>query len=47
VVGESAELSPGEVAVIDAGNPWLVHAIVDSALLVTITLPREKVDTGS
>jgi quercetin dioxygenase-like cupin family protein len=45
--GESAELGPGDVAVIDAGNPWLVRAIADSALVLTIVWPREKVDTGS
>jgi len=44
--GESADLEPGELAVIDAGNPWVLRARTDSAVLLTIAWPPEKVDVG-
>ena len=44
--GEAVDLEPGELAVIDAGNPWFVRARSDSALLLTIAWPPEKVDVG-
>lgn len=44
--GETVDLDPGELAVIDAGNPWSVRARSDAALLVTIAWPPEKVDVG-
>jgi hypothetical protein len=35
-------VSAGDVAVIDAGRPWLLGATSDSAVLMTLAWPREK-----
>jgi len=40
--GEEAELSTGDVAVVDAGRPWLLRATSDCAVLLTLAWPREK-----
>jgi quercetin dioxygenase-like cupin family protein len=40
--GEEAQMSAGDVAVIDSGRPWLLRAASDCALLMTLAWPREK-----
>jgi quercetin dioxygenase-like cupin family protein len=40
--GEEAQVSAGDVAVIDAGRPWLLRATSDCAVLMTLAWPREK-----
>lgn len=42
LAGAEAELERGEVAVVDAGQRWLLKATQDSALLLTLAWPREK-----
>jgi quercetin dioxygenase-like cupin family protein len=37
-----AHLEPAEVAVIDRGQPWIIRAESDCALLLTIAWPPEK-----
>jgi quercetin dioxygenase-like cupin family protein len=39
-----AELERGEVAVVDAGNRWVLRAAGECALLLTLAWPREKAD---
>ncbi len=39
---ESAELGEGQLAVVDAGRPWLLTAATDCAVLLTLAWPREK-----
>lgn len=41
---ESAELSGGEVAAIDAGTPWNIEARSEAALLLTMTWPPRPPD---
>lgn len=38
--GRRVELRRGEVAVVDAGAPWLLTATRDCALLLTLAAPR-------
>ncbi|HUG48380.1 MAG TPA: hypothetical protein VMP67_08215 [Candidatus Limnocylindria bacterium] len=40
--GTEAQLGAGELAVIDAGQPWQLSAESDCALLLTLAWPREK-----
>jgi quercetin dioxygenase-like cupin family protein len=40
--GAEAHLQPAEVAVIDRGEPWIIRADSDCALLLTIAWPPEK-----
>jgi quercetin dioxygenase-like cupin family protein len=40
--GAEAHLQPAEVAVIDRGEPWVIRADTDCALLLTIAWPPEK-----
>ena len=42
VSGESAQLSQGQMAVVDAGRPWTLRATRDCAVLVTFAWPIEK-----
>jgi quercetin dioxygenase-like cupin family protein len=42
IAGESAELGPGQVAVVDAGQAWILEAVMDAAVLLTLAWPREK-----
>jgi len=42
VSGEDAELGEGQLAVVDAGRPWLLTAATDCAVLLTLAWPREK-----
>jgi quercetin dioxygenase-like cupin family protein len=37
--GRRIELRAGEVAVVDAGQPWLLTAVVDCAVLLTLAWP--------
>lgn len=37
-----AHLEPAEVAVVDRGQPWIIRADSDCALLLTIAWPPEK-----
>lgn len=39
---EETELAETDIAVIDAGRPWLLRATGDCALLLTLAWPREK-----
>ncbi|HVM31164.1 MAG TPA: hypothetical protein VM305_10420 [Candidatus Limnocylindrales bacterium] len=38
----SAELGAGQIAVVDAGQPWSFTAKEDCAVLATLAWPREK-----
>ena len=40
--GGSTELRTGQVAVVDAGNPWVFRATGDCAVLLTLAWPTEK-----
>lgn len=40
--GEAAQLSAGDIAVVDAGRPWSLTARSDCAVLLTLAWPREK-----
>jgi quercetin dioxygenase-like cupin family protein len=40
--GRRVELRAGEVAVVDAGQPWALTATRDCALLLTLAWPRER-----
>jgi quercetin dioxygenase-like cupin family protein len=40
--GESSQLSAGQLAVIDSGQPWVVRATSDCAVLITLAWPVEK-----
>jgi quercetin dioxygenase-like cupin family protein len=40
--GDEAHLEPAEIAVVDRGQPWLLRAESDCALLLTIAWPPEK-----
>jgi quercetin dioxygenase-like cupin family protein len=42
VDGENADLGEGQLAVVDAGRPWLLTAATDCAVLITLAWPREK-----
>lgn len=42
VDGENADLGAGQLAVVDAGRPWLLSAATDCAVLITLAWPREK-----
>jgi quercetin dioxygenase-like cupin family protein len=42
IEGEKADLEAGDVAVVDAGRPWLLTASSDCAVLLTLAWPREK-----
>jgi len=42
VSGEVGQLVPGQVAVIDSGRPWTLHATSDCALLLTFAWPLDK-----
>ena len=39
---DQAELEAGEVAVVDAGQPWRLTAHGECAVLLTLAWPREK-----
>jgi quercetin dioxygenase-like cupin family protein len=41
--GQSTELRSGQVAALDKDQPWNLTAVEDSAVLVTLAWPREKV----
>ncbi len=41
--GAYVDLAPGEVAVLDAGDGWSLHATRDSSVLLTLSWPTEKV----
>ncbi len=46
--GGTADLRAGQVATVDAGNPWSLRARDDSAVLVTMAAPsRENIERGS
>jgi len=36
------QLGAGEMAVVDAGQPWTLRALADCAVLLTLAWPREK-----
>jgi quercetin dioxygenase-like cupin family protein len=40
--GEDWELRTGDIAIVDTGRPWLITALGDCALLLTLAWPREK-----
>lgn len=40
--GESAELGPGQIAIVDSGRAWTLEAAMDAAVLLTLAWPREK-----
>jgi quercetin dioxygenase-like cupin family protein len=40
--GDETLLEPGELAVVDAGQPWLLEARSECAVLLTLAWPREK-----
>jgi quercetin dioxygenase-like cupin family protein len=40
--GAEAHLQPAEIAVVDRGEPWVLRADSDCALLLTIAWPPEK-----
>jgi quercetin dioxygenase-like cupin family protein len=40
---EAIRLRPGELAVVDRGQPWLLQAETDCAVLLTIAWPPDKV----
>lgn len=40
--GAEAHLQPSEVAVVDQGQPWVIRADSDCALLLTIAWPPDK-----
>jgi len=40
---DALRLRPSEVAVVDRGQPWLLHAESDCAVLLTLAWPPEKV----
>jgi quercetin dioxygenase-like cupin family protein len=42
IEGAEAHLQPQDVAVIDQGQPWIIRADSDCALLLTIAWPPEK-----
>jgi quercetin dioxygenase-like cupin family protein len=42
VEGERRELSTGALAVIDSGQPWVLRATSDCAILLTLAWPLEK-----
>lgn len=42
VDGEAADLKTGELAVVDSGHPWTLHATTDCAVLLTLSWPIEK-----
>ncbi len=39
---DAIRLSPGEVAVVDRGHPWVLQAESDCAVLLTLAWPPEK-----
>ncbi len=46
--GGTADLGSGQVATVDAGNPWSLRAREDAAVLVTMAAPsRENIERGS
>ncbi len=42
IAGAQAHLQPAEVAVIDRGQPWILRADSDCAVLLTIAFPVDK-----
>lgn len=42
VEDERSELGPGQLAVIDVGRPWVLRAVTDCAVLLTLAWPLEK-----
>jgi quercetin dioxygenase-like cupin family protein len=42
VSGQSAQLSTGQLAVVDSGQPWVLRATSDCAVLITFAWPIEK-----
>lgn len=42
VDGEAADLQAGQLAVVDSGHPWTLHATTDCAVLLTLSWPIEK-----
>ena len=42
VAGEVTELSTGQLAVVNAGQPWVLRATSDCAVLLTLAWPIEK-----
>lgn len=40
--GAEAHLQPSEIAVVDRGQPWILRADSDCAVLLTIAFPPEK-----
>ena len=42
VEGQTSELEAGQLAVIDSGRPWVLRAITDCAVLLTLAWPLEK-----
>ena len=42
VAGEVTELATGQLAVVNAGQPWVLRATSDCAVLLTLAWPIEK-----
>ena len=42
VAGEVTELATGQLAVVNAGQPWVLRATADCAVLLTLAWPIEK-----
>jgi len=42
VDGDETVLEAGELAIVDAGQPWLLEARSECAVLLTLAWPREK-----
>ena len=42
VAGESSPLESGQVAVVNSGQPWVLRATSDCAVLLTLAWPIEK-----
>src|SRR5688572_18604741 len=42
VAGEATELATGQLAVVNAGQPWVLRATSDCAVLLTLAWPIEK-----
>src|SRR4051812_22190705 len=42
VDGQESDLDEADIAVINAGRPWLLRATTECALLLTLAWPREK-----
>ncbi len=42
---DTTELTAGQIAAIDSGNPWTLEALDDSVILLTLAWPAEKAST--